>query len=984
MLMLLGLCGAGWGSAAEPLALPDAGFESPPPLSPAEAVASFRVPAGFRMELVAAEPLLVDPVDVVYDPDGRAYVVEMRGYPLPEKPDEPRPEPISRVRLLFDDDGDGRFDRSTVFVDGLDWPTAVCLWRDGVFVADAPDLWFCRDTNCDGVADERRKLLTGFKRDNVQALVNNLKWGLDHRIYGAASGNGGTLTVVKRPDHPAVAVTRRDFRFDPATVTVEAIAGGARFGHCFDDFGNRFLCNIRNPVQHVVLPLAPLARNPQLLAPATLHDVAASGDTLPVYRISPVEAWREFRARRWVQERSNLPRSELVGAGFFTSSSGVTIYRGGAYPPEFYGNAIVADVAANIVHRQVLEPDGVTFRGRRGEEGVEFVASTDIWFRPVNFVNAPDGTLHIVDMYRENIEHPWSIPDDIRAKLDLTSGSDRGRIWRLVPDGFTAPPPPKLSSATTAELVRHLASPHSWHRETAHRLLWERQDQSAVGPSRELFQTASSAATRLHALYSLNGLGALQFADVGQAATDEPPAVREHAVLLAESRFGDQAEAKSLVIEAARDEVARIRFQAAFALGRWTEPDAVAALADIARRDCGDPWIRTAVLSSVGQTAAPLLQILCDRPDFADPRGAAELMSVLVRTAVADPQQGADGVRRALDSAQGRLPAGLEFAAWSGWATAIKAQPGGVKTFAELTTGDWWPALVQRAATIAADSAADVPLRTQALSLLPHAGWRTADGHLGDLVAARQPQELQLATIRLVGQFAEPAAGAWLIERYRIISPTGRSAAVDLLASRPLWQPLLIEAVEQQRIPAADVPPVRRSLLLNHRDAALKARADALFGAAATSSRQQALDAARGSLSLQPDVTRGVAVFQRECAQCHRLRGVGHEIGPPLASVRNRSPEELLIHILDPNREVGPNYVDHAVTLTDGRVLTGLVANETETGLTLLRAQGVQDQVARGDIEEFVSTGKSLMPEGLEQRLTPQDLADVIAVLRAP
>jgi len=981
---LAAVCCAVAAQAADTLPLPKAGFARTPPLSPAEAVSSFRVPPGFRLELVAAEPLLVDPVDVVYDPDGRAYAVEMRGYPLPEKPDQPRPEPISRVRMLFDEDGDGRFDRSTVFVDRLDWPTAVCLWRDGVFIADAPDLWFCRDTNGDGVADERRKVLTGFKRDNVQALVNNLKWGLDHQIYGAASGDGGTLTVVNQPDRPAVAVTRRDFRFDPVTETVEAVAGGARFGHSFDDWGNRFLCNIRNPVQHVVLPLAPLSRNPQLVSPATLHDVAASGDTLPVYRISPVEAWREYRARRWVQERSNLPRSELVGAGFFTSSSGVTIYRGGAYPAEFYGNAVVADVAANIVHRQILEPDGVTFRGHRGEDDHEFIASTDIWFRPVNFVNAPDGTLHIVDMYRENIEHPWSIPDDIRAKLDLTSGNDRGRIWRLAPDGFSAPPPPQLSTATASELVSHLASPHSWYRETAHRLLWERQDRTAIGALRKLFQTSASAATRLHALYSLDGLGALEFADVARAATDDQAALREHAVLLAESRFGDGSETRSLVIAAARDDHPRVRFQAAFALGRWSDVETIAALAEIARRDCGDVWIRTAVLTSVGQTASPLLQALCDRAEFADPRGAAELMSVLVRTAVADPQQGADGVRRALDSARDRLPAGLTFAGWSGWATAIKAKSDGGRQFAKLTAGDWWPALIQRAAATASDTQADVAVRTQALALLPHAGWQTADGHLGELVAARQPQELQLVAIRLIGQFNEPTAGQWLIDRYRVFSPAGRTAAVDLLASRPLWQPLLIDAVEQQRIPAADVPPVRRSLLLNHKDAALKARADALFGVSAASSRQQALDAAKDCLLLTPDLTRGVAVFQRECAQCHRLRGVGQEIGPPLASVRNRSPVELLIHILDPNREVGPNYVDHAVTLTDGRVLTGLVANETEMGLTLLRAQGVQDHVARQDIDEFVSTGKSLMPEGLEQRLTPQDLADVIGLLRAP
>lgn len=173
------------------------------------------------------------------------------------------------------------------------------------------------------------------------------------------------------------------------------------------------------------------ARNPLFAAPSPILDVAESGDQLTVYRRSPPETWRVFRAQRWAVDRVNYPRSELLGAGYWTSSSGVTIYRGSAYPAEFRGNAFVGEVAGNLVHRQQLTANGVAFVSRRADENAEFVASTDIWFRPVNFVNAPDGTLHVLDMYRETIKHPWSIPDDIKAKLDLRSGNDRGRIYRL-------------------------------------------------------------------------------------------------------------------------------------------------------------------------------------------------------------------------------------------------------------------------------------------------------------------------------------------------------------------------------------------------------------------------------------------------------------------------------------------------------------------------------------------------------------------------
>src|SRR5262249_25919841 len=327
--------------------------------------------------------------------------------------------PLGRIRMLEDTDGDGVFDRSTIFAEGLSWPTGLAFWKGGVFVAATPDIWYLKDTDGDGRADVRRKVYTGFRKYNVQAVMNNLTWGLDHRIYGAGGTNGGSIRHVDRPDARPVDLARKDFRFDPAGEGFEAISGGERFGNTFDDWGNRFICNIRNPAIHVVLPNHYLARNPFLPVRSAVHDAAPSGDTLPVYRISPPEPWRALRSRRWAADRSvHVPRSELNETSV-TSTSGITIYRGTAYPSKYYGNAFIGEVAGNLIHRQTLTPDGVTFKAQRADPNTEFVRSTDNWFRPVNFVNAPDGTLHVLDMYRETIEQPWSIPDDIVAQLAL-------------------------------------------------------------------------------------------------------------------------------------------------------------------------------------------------------------------------------------------------------------------------------------------------------------------------------------------------------------------------------------------------------------------------------------------------------------------------------------------------------------------------------------------------------------------------------------
>src|SRR4051812_31458160 len=263
-LLLLGALLAVTAQAAEPAL----SFPRTPATPPEQASATMHVLHGFRMELLAAEPLVTDPVAIAYDEDGRAYVCEMNDYPYTDKaqhkPNQSNPtdKPIGKIRLLIDTNGDGKFDKSTVFADGLSWPTGVACWKGGIFVAATPDLWYFKDTDGDGVADVRIKVFTGFKKLNVQAVMNNLVWGLDNRIYGAGGTNGGELRRAgPKPLHRARAdgtltIRHADFAFDPndPAGTFALLSGGARFGNTFDDWGNRFLRNIRNPAQHVVLP----------------------------------------------------------------------------------------------------------------------------------------------------------------------------------------------------------------------------------------------------------------------------------------------------------------------------------------------------------------------------------------------------------------------------------------------------------------------------------------------------------------------------------------------------------------------------------------------------------------------------------------------------------------------------------------------------------------------------------------------------------
>ncbi len=973
--------------AAEPLK-----FSVTPPTAPAEAEKTFETMHGFRMELLAAEPLVTDPVAIAYDEDGRAYVAEMNDYPYTDKAqhkasqENPTDAPIGKIRLLVDDDGDGKFDRSTVFADGLSWPTGIACWKGGVIVTATPDVWYFKDTDGDGKADEREKLLTGFKKLNVQAVMNSPVWGLDNRLYLAGGSNGGEIA---RPGGKPLAMRRADVQLDPRDMSIALVSGGARFGNTRDDWGNRFLCNIRNPAQHIVIESRYLARQPYLPAMSPLVDVAESGDQIPVHRASPPEAWRELRAKRWSADSTvtaHMPRSELVGTGVVTSSSGITVYRGDAYPAEYRGNLFVADVAGNLFYRLVTEPDGVTFKAKRVDGDHEFCAGRDVWFRPVNFTNAPDGCLHVCDMYREVIEHPWSLPDDIHAALDLERGRDAGRLYRLAPPDFKPRATPKLSQANTAELVALLAHPNAWHRDTAHRLIFERQDQSAAPALREMLSKHTDARARLHALWSLVGLDALEPEDLVATLLDHDEHVRVAAVQLAEPRLQGSGLFHASVLGLASDSSPLVRFQVALSLGAAMDAEGARALETIASRDLADPWARTAILSSagsqLGEIAAVVLRV-ANAPDAGAFKSPAADQFVTAAGAIIGGSTDPAGCGHFLDAAReaaAQRPA-LAEAALLGLANGVGRRGKSPVDFATTPAARaWLQAVATKAKARALDPHASIDVRLSAVALLTLADFPSLQTLAPKLLGAREPDAVRVAFVRLLQERHEPGVAALLLDSWPALTPASREAAATALVSRKEWLEPLLGAIESQRVKPAEISPAVRAALQRSPVVALRERAAKLF--AATGSRQEVLARYQPVLAMRGDAAKGRAVFDTACANCHRKGDAGRDIGPNLATIAAWSAEQLLTNILDPNREVSPNFMLYTVEMKDGRALAGIIAAETESGLTLKRLDGIEESVGRAEIAELKVTGTSPMPEGLEAAMSAAQMADLIAFLR--
>lgn len=561
-----------------------------PVLPPEEALKAFKLPPGYKIELVASEPLVGDPVAMVFDPDGRIWVAELRGY-MRDPHATGETEPSGRIVVLSDTNGDGRMDKSTVFLDGLVMPRALSLVRDGLLVAEPPKLWFCRDTNGDGKCDEKIEVANDYatqndpklgEKSNPEHASNGLLWAMDNWIYSANHTTRFRNTTGKWEREDTV------FR--------------GQWGITQDDYGRLFYNSNSDQLRGDLAPSQYIKRNPNFPNAAGLNvQMARSQDVWPI-RINP-------GINRGYQQ-GMLREGKLRQ---FTAAGGPVIYRGDALPSDVYGDSFVTEPSANFVRRNKMTEVNGLITADNAYDKTEFLTSTDERFRPVNLYTGPDGALYVLDLYRGIIQHRIYMTTFLRKQVEerkLDTPIGLGRIYRVVHESKKPGKAPSLSKASSGQLVDHLSHVNGWWRDTAQRLLVERADAKSVPTLRKLAMNGRNHLGRLHALWTLDGIGQLDTATLADALRDEHGKVQAAAIRLSEGKLSTEAKLKAQVLDLSDSSNIDVQLQLALTLSGIQDGAAEAALSEVLLKGMSSQYIRDAALSGLGGRELSFLERL--------------------------------------------------------------------------------------------------------------------------------------------------------------------------------------------------------------------------------------------------------------------------------------------------------------------------------------------------------------------------------------
>jgi mono/diheme cytochrome c family protein/glucose/arabinose dehydrogenase len=558
------------GEVQAPL-LQDLNIPPAPPLSVEAALKSFRLQPGFEIQAVASEPMIEAPVEMEFDEAGRMFVLEMRGF-MPNVDGKGEDQPIGRVTLLEDTDGDGRMDKYTPFAEGLLMPRAIAVVRGGLLIAEPPHLWFFRDTNGDGKADHKEMVSSDYgSQSNPEHTANGLLWGRDNWIYSA------NHTVRYRWRGTGWEKNDTVFR--------------GQWGISQDDYGRLFFNSNSDQLRADLVPSEYLTRNKNFKSPFGLNIQIANDQTTFPARVNP-------GVNRGYQKGILKPEGSLAR---FTAACGPSIYRGDLFPSEFYGTAFLCEPGANLVRCNFLtEQDGI-ITATNAFPRAEFLASTDERFRPVNTITGPDGALYIVDMYRGIIQHRMYVTTYLRNQIldrKLETPLNQGRVYRVAPAARKVSPPANLARMNASALVEQLSVTNGWGRDTAQRLLVERGDFVAI-PLLERLVARGGFPSAVHALWVLHALNALSRDTVAAAFASPHPKVRSTAVRVSERLLDGDEELQRKVIALIKAGHADVQLQVMLTLGELKTPQAETAMFDLLIQSPADSLLRDAALSGL-------------------------------------------------------------------------------------------------------------------------------------------------------------------------------------------------------------------------------------------------------------------------------------------------------------------------------------------------------------------------------------------------
>ena len=670
----------------------------------------------------------------------------------------------------------------------------------------------------------------------------------------------------------------------------------------------------------------------------------------------------------------------------------------------------VAEPVHNLVHEDILSDAGATFVAKRVHEGVEFLSSTDAWFRPVNFTVGPDGALYLMDFYRLAIEHPEWMATETYTSKDLTEGIDRGRIYRIVPQAGN-PPPPRgihLGSASNAELAHALENPNPWWRRTAQRLLMDRHALDAAGDLVHVASVSPSPVGRLHALWTLDGLNRLDSALIEKALDDAEPGIRENAILLAEPRLAESPPLAAKLMGMFNDPSPKVRFQLLCTLGFVNSPAAQVARDRLLALGIEDRWVQLAALSASSEEAPRLFQKALASVASGESKGRLSLFRqvcsvIAVRQRNVEIQEVLSKVAGSTqpDAAWWRT-ASLEGLAQSGRGgrSGQEAQrPLLLKIFESpepsvrraalqlldrvgLPPGPKTEESLRRATTIAQDPTADPERRADEIGLLAIAGPEPREAMLQALVNPKEPEQVQAAAVRAIGRIKGDPIGRLILANWRAFTGSARIAAADAMYLEPSRVKMLVSALQRGEVQPWTLGFRHKRRLIMHPDAAIRETARPLLEPAA-GEREKVLKRYEAALDKKGDPARGKEVYKSICAKCHRLGGMGSQVGPDLATVQNQPKQMLLTDILIPSKSIAQGYEAYVVETVSGPTIDGVIGAQTPTSIALRHEDGKEDVIQRKDIKQMYVTNLSAMPADLEKQIDLQQMADLLEYLKA-
>ena len=968
--------------------------------SPQELPKALEVHPEFNLSLVAAEPLINKPMNIDWDEKGRLWVVETPEYPNglrqsnvdawkdsgANQPGHYDRKPLDCVSILSDTNGDGVMDKKTVFADEIELATSSVFYKNGVIVCAAPDVWFFEDTNGDDKADKRTKIYTNLGNRDTHAVINNMRWGLDGWIY-ATHGYSSTDDVKSGDGSKGFGpIGAGVVRFKPDGSAFEQYAsrGGNTWGLDITSDGQVFYTQPTsgNHFIHVVLP-------EYVLAKGKLPGVSGTNGMLPREPTYPAMHWEQ---QAYVQ---------IDQVGSYTAAAGCAIYEGGAWPAKWNYGYFTTEPTLNIVSHFMVEPDGVTYKAKRepGREQTEFIRSKNLWFRPIENRVGPDGALYIVDFCNQAVIHndtrgPTHGPANAAVRPDRDHYY--GRIWKVQHKEAKKVEVVKMEKNNLPQLAEVITTtPNEVTKQSAFRLITENHEQQSIHQLEHIFESrVPGLGERLYLTrYQIKSGGAAIPFDEQVKQSREANAEPKHPKLqkiLDEERPDAEAATKK-VIE--RSDLRPVDLFSEFA--RRVDDSFVRQQLLKKFTAASDVWTQSAIVAVASYEP---IAFISDALNSSDDRLVA-FAEAMVPTAIRSDSQAVSKLIEASSNANAKAEA-IKTAILRGVSANVNDAPAmspaltealkkllGQPSLAAATLplvtkwdkvgvlAEEVKAQLDKLSATLSDNASPVEARVSAAKGLVAVGGASQEYVVRALARPEMPAALQSA---IVAALDESGGVEAIVPAFGTLKREQQTQAFEAMLKRPEATGALLDAVKAGSIDRAIFAPGDVARLRSHPNKQIAKRANDLF---------KVNNAAKDAIiaKLVPEVEKpgnaaqGKMLFTAACAICHKLGDIGVAVGPPLDGMGAHGPAELLVHIVDPNREVDPSFWAFNITTKKGETLVGVVTSENSATVTLATQVGLRE-IAKSDIDKRENTRRSLMPEGLDA-LGPEPLRDILAFI---